>query len=232
MLKKIELKNSTILFVGIILLVSGLFIGFSDYLKAKKNKVYSEINILLYESETPKVIESDEEIDININDETDNQDENNEEQNNQEDNNEIAKRPSYNYNYIGTIEIPKLNLKAGFLDINSRYNNVDYNVTVIKGSTFPDIENNNLILAAHSGNCSVCYFKTLYKLTEGDIAYISYNNVKYQYRIVNIYEVEKTGKVAIYRDNTKNTLTLITCTRNSDTKQTVYILELYNKQNI
>ena len=41
-------------------------------------------------------------------------------------------------------------------------------------------------------------------------------------------EVEKDGTVAIYRDYNKNCLTLITCTRNSNTKQTVYILEQTN----
>ena len=83
-----------------------------------------------------------------------------------------------NYNYIGILEIPKINLKNGFFDINSRYNNVDYNVTIIKGSTFPGTQNNNLILAAHSGNCPVCYFDKLYKLQLNDEAYLFYNNIK------------------------------------------------------
>ena len=83
----------------------------------------------------------------------------------------------------------------------------------------------NLILAAHSGDCPVCYFENLYKLSIDDIAYLNYKHVKHSYRIVDIYEVEKDGTVAIYRDYNKSVLTLITCTRNSDTKQTVYILE-------
>ena len=52
--------------------------------------------------------------------------------------------------------------------------------------------------------------------------------IKYEYKIVDIYEVEKDGTVAIHRDYSKNGLTLITCTRNSNTKQTVYILEEIN----
>ena len=40
-----------------------------------------------------------------------------------------------------------------------------------------------------------------------------------------IYEVEKTGTVAIYRDYSKKVLTLITCTRNSKTKQTNAIIK-------
>ena len=218
MFAKIKLKNSTFLFIGILIIIVGIFIGSFEYLKSKKDKAFSKMNILLYESEIPENIESNETTD--------------EVENNQPETPEepqpTPEEPKKNitYNYIGTIEIPKLNLKRGFLSLDSKYNNVNYNITVINGSTFPDQENNNLILAAHSGNCSVCYFNTLYKLELGDIAYLDYAGTKYTYKIVNIYEVEKTGKVTIYRNYNISTLTLITCTRNSDTKQTVYILEL------
>ena len=42
----------------------------------------------------------------------------------------------------------------------------------------------------------------------------------------NVYDVVKNGKVKIVRSYDKTTLTLITCTRNNDKAQTVYILEL------
>lgn len=214
MLRKIKLQNSTLIIIGIIIIASGFVLGFHEYFEERKNKTFSEMNILLYENEIPE----NKEQDIL------------EEQNNEVVNNtnieETADNNDTNYNYIGFLEIPKINLKAGFLDINSKYNNVDKNVTIIRGSTMPNEENNNLILAAHSGSCSYCYFNKLYKLSKGDKAYISYNGEKQKYEIVNIYEVEKDGTVAIYRDYSKKTLTLITCTRNSDTKQTVYILEL------
>ena len=221
MLEKIHIRNSTLLLIGIVFVSVGLLIGFSDYIKARKDKTFSEMNILLYESEMPQTIESD--IEIKERQDIDNKE-----------NEEVPEEPSENtkseepsYNYIGILEIPKLNLRRGFLDLNSRYNNVDYNVTLIKGSTFPDEENNNLILAAHSGPCSYCYFNKLYKLSLGDVAYITYKGVKHSYKIVNIYEVEKDGTVTIYRDYEKSVLTLITCTRGSNTKQTVYILEEY-----
>ena len=62
----------------------------------------------------------------------------------------------------------------------------------------------------------------------GDTASIYYNNKKYNYKIVNIYTDNKDGTVTIYRDESKNTMTLITCTKDDDTKQTIYILELVN----
>ena len=217
MIKKVN--NSTFLLIGIILILSGIFLGSLDFFKEKKDKTFSDMNILLYENENPTIISSEEELE-NI------QEEKEEKSKEEEIPTETEDPVKKEYDYIGVLEIPKINLKRGFVDINSKYNNVDYNITIIKGSTYPEEANNNLILAAHSGNCSVCFFDKLYKLNIGDRAYLNYKNTKYEYKIVDIYEVEKTGKVAIHRDYTKNVLTLITCTNNSKTKQTVYILEL------
>ena len=224
MLEKIKLKNSTIALIGIIVICSGIFLGMYEYFKEKKDNAFSEMNILLYESETPENIEVDDEKKPDIDKEQEPDDGNKEEQT-------PNQSQGYTYDFIGVLEIPKINLKRGFLDVNSRYNNVDYNITVIRGSTMPDTVNNNLILASHSGYCDICFFHNLYKLGKGDMAYIYYKNVKYAYKIVNIYEVQKDGTVAVSRDGSKNCLTLITCTRNSNTKQTVYILELTSKNN-
>ena len=100
------------------------------------------------------------------------------------------------------------------------------NIQTINPSDYPDVEKGNLILAAHSGTSSISYFKNLYQLTTNDKINILYNNQKYVYNIVKIYTVPKTGEVAIYRNEEKTTLTLITCTKNDDTTQTVYIAEL------
>ena len=226
MLRKIKLQNSTILFIGIMLIVSGFLIGFFDYFKGKKDKAFSDMNILLYENEIPSNVDSDDEIKEQT--EQPEQPEPPDTPEGQPVETEKPKPKTYTYNYVGILEIPKINLKRGFLDIDSKYNNVNYNITVISGSTFPDEDNNNLILAAHSGNCSICFFDKLYKLSLGDVAYVTYKNEKHSYKIVDIYNVPKTGSVSIYRDYSKNVLTLITCTRNSNTEQTVYILEEYS----
>ena len=226
MLKNIKLKNSTIILTGIVLIFVGFVFGFIEFFQENKENTFSDRNILLYESETPEEIKSDEEIKKKQKkQEKEVEEQPTETQKEQTTNN--SGNTGFRYNYIGFIEIPKIGVKRGFLDVNERYNNVDYNVTVIQGSNYPDVEAGNLILAAHSGNCSYCYFDKLYKLSKGDEAYVTYGDVKYAYKIVDIYEVEKTGTVAIYRDYSKKVLTLITCTRNSKTKQTVYILENY-----
>jgi len=207
MLEKIKLKNSTLILIGTIILTLGICIGLYEYFEERKNKTFSDMNITLYEKEQPEnITETDKEL-------------------KEEQKEEIKEQEPVVNSYLGILEIPKINLKNGFYDLDSKYNNVDYNITVINGSTYPNEENNNLILAAHSGDCPVCYFENLYKLNLGDVAYLNYKNTKYSYKIVDIYEVEKDGTVAIYRDYSKNVLTLITCTRNSNTKQTVYILE-------
>ena len=213
MLKKIKLKNSTILLIGLLFIIFGISIGFVEYFNQRKENLFSDMNIRLYESEQPVNVETEEEI------------EEIEEEIIEETPEETT--PEIVYDYIGTLEIPKIDFKRGFLGLGARYNKVNYNVTVINGSTFPDEENNNLILASHSGGCSVCFFNNLFKLSIGDEAYINYKNVRYAYKMVNIYEVEKDGTVPIYRDYEKNTLTLITCTKYSKTKQTVFVFEEY-----
>lgn len=128
--------------------------------------------------------------------------------------------------YIGYLTIPKINLTKGFLDKRSTENDVEKNILVVSGSNYPDTEKGNLILAGHSGTGWKAFFNDLYKLEVNDTAYITYKNKKYIYSIVNIYTQPKVGKLAIYRNYDKTTLTLITCTNNDSTTQTIYIAEL------
>ena len=143
--------------------------------------------------------------------------------------NEQATQNTNNYvyeEYLGVIDIPKINLYKGFYSKTSNLNNVKFNLYVLPESTYPDIEKGNLIIAGHSGNYSNSYFANLYELIIDDTITIHYNNLKYIYKIVNIYYEKKTGMVRILRDKEKTTLTLITCTYNDDSSQTIYIAEL------
>ena len=127
--------------------------------------------------------------------------------------------------YIGYLEIKKINLNSGLVSKNSYYNNVDRNIQILSVSDYPDVPNGNVILAAHSGTSAISYFKNLYKLTIGDEAKIYFKSYTYTYKIVDIYNIPKNGKATIKRNGDKSSLTLITCTHNSDTEQTIYILE-------
>lgn len=143
--------------------------------------------------------------------------------------NEIEDTKEVNHsqsNYIGVLEIPKISLKRGFYDIDNSNNNVNKNIQVIKESNMPNIENGNLILAAHSGSGRVAFFKNLYKLDNNDEIFIYFNGKKYKYQVVDKYEVEKNGKVLIHRDKDITSLTLTTCSQTDKTKQIVVIAKL------
>ncbi len=133
--------------------------------------------------------------------------------------------------YIGYLSIPKINLTKGFMDIRSPENDLEKNILVIEGSTYPDVEKGNLILAGHSGTGWKAFFNDLYKLSTNDLVYVTYKEKKYTYQIKNIYKQDKVGTVAIYRNYDKTTLTLITCTNNDSKTQTIYIAELINTEN-
>lgn len=112
---------------------------------------------------------------------------------------------------LGVIEIPKINLKRYLYKVDAYQNNVNKNIEVLKSSDMPDVKEGNLILAGHNGNTSVGYFRNLHKLSLGDDIIVNYKGKSYNYEVSKIYDVLKTGTVAIKRDKNKNTITLITC---------------------
>ena len=214
--KNIDKKEQLIKLVASFIFLIGSFmyigrIAYNYYVELRDyNKAQEFLNIGKEEVEEVKVDIDEEEI---------------KEQPKQEE------KKTFNYNYIGVLEIPKINIKRGFLNIKDKGNNVNKNLQVIKGSDMPNVKNGNLIIAAHSGNSYISYFKNLHKLSNDDVAYVYFNNIKYTYKVVGKYDAEKNGKVTIHKDNKKNTLTLITCSQTDKTKQIVYILELESEEN-
>lgn len=129
--------------------------------------------------------------------------------------------------YIAVLKIPKINLEKGLVSRNSKYNDINYGVTILKESDSPDFMNGNVILAAHSGTAYNSYFNNLDKINVGDEAFIYYNGKIYNYKFVKIYDIEKTGKANIKKYSNVSTLTLITCRHNTN-KQIVLIGNLQN----
>ena len=127
-------------------------------------------------------------------------------------------------NYIAVLKIPKINLERGLVDPNSYLNNVNYNLEWIDGTSMPNEEKGNVIIAGHSGSARISFFRNLDKLVIGDEASIIYNGTTYNYKVVKIYDIEKNGKAEIIRNQNVSTLTLITCRHNSN-NQIVVILE-------
>ena len=212
--KKVRgLRKSQLLLMGSFLVFIGIFVLSYNHLVFLKDQVFANMEIAIAGMNLP--VEEEKEVDVpvadNISDGTVYQ--------------QSAKEIDYS-KYLGVLEIPKIGLKRGFYSTDSKYNSIEYNVSVLPGSTMPNVINGNLMLMAHSGDAYIYFFAYLYRLNIGDSAYVSYQGQKYRYQIVNIYTVPKTGKVAIYRNYNKTTLTLITCTKNDDTTQTIYIAEL------
>lgn len=207
-------KRSHILLIGSLFIFLGFISLFWDYFIRMKDEVYSDMKISMMDVPV-------DDIDI-VHDEP--KVEENEVQS--EDTNRNNNYTVDYSKYFGVLEIPKIGLKRGFYNIGSRYNNIKYNVSMVEGSTMPDIPNGNLILMAHSGDSYISYFAYLYRLNIGDSVFVTYGGAKYQFSIVNIYEVPKTGIVRIVRNQERTSLTMITCTKDNDAAQTVYISEL------
>lgn len=204
---------------GVILVISGTLVLLSDYIKEKRDVVFSEMNLALSNVEAKEEVTTSEEST-----ETEEPQEETEEIKE-----EVKDEQSYTYEeYTGIVDIPKISLYKGFYSKTSNLNNVKFNLYVLPESNYPDVPNGNLIIAGHSGNYNNSYFANLYKLEKEDTIIIHYDGKKYTYKITNIYIEEKTGTVRILRNKNKTTLTLITCTKDDDYHQTIYISELIN----
>jgi len=205
-IKTSRISQNIIAAIGaVIVLIGGFFLSY-NYVQSKKIVAYDYMANAFYDGNSVEIVEEEKE---------------------EEPLKETLPEEITN-DYIGYLNIPKINLTKGFLDYRSTENDVEKNILVVNGSNYPDTKKGNLILAGHSGTGWKAFFNDLYKLTQGDVAYVTYKGKKYTYQIVNIYKQPKTGTIAIYRDYEKSTLTLITCTNWDSTSQTVYIAELVN----
>jgi len=208
---KKSLKKSQIMLFGSLLIFCGIFILSFSYFYQLRNEIFSDMLISLSN------VEKTEEVnDVPVTKEVKKE---------KKKSSHTTYKIDYS-KYLGVLRIPKIGLKRGFYGTDSRYNTIEYNVTLLKGSDLPDVTNGNLILIAHSGDAYISYFRYLYRLDKGDLAYVTYNGTEYEYKIKKIYKQRKTGVVTINRDYNKTTLTLITCTKDDDKTQTIYIAEL------
>ena len=207
--KNKRISPSETAFIGaIITLIGGFFISY-NYIESQKIMAYDYMANAFYDGNQVTVAENE---------------------NNQTEEKKEGLSGEITNDYIGYLNIPKINLTKGFLDNRSSENDVEKNILVVEGSNYPDVDKGNFILAGHSGTGWKAFFNDLYKLSAGDTAKITYKDKTYTYQITNIYKQPKTGKLAIYRNYDKTTLTLITCTNNDSTTQTIYIAELINKE--
>lgn len=225
----IKYRGIILFVIGSILIFIALYLSFFSRIDLIRESIFSEIELLKENNG-----EVDCNCDNNINVETDDTVEvdtdyiEEDEVVDNKQNNNANSNTSNKKKYIGYLTIPRISLKYGFVDKKSYYNNVNRNITIIEPSSFPDVSGGNFIIAGHSGTSSLAFFKNLYLLNLGDIAKVDYNGKTYTYKIVDIYKDSKDGKVVIKRDQTKTTLTLITCSYKDKKNHTIYIAELQN----
>ena len=203
-----RLSRAQIIAVGTLFIMCGLLIFSSQYLLDKRNSLFEYINMQLYFNQINDVPDDPDVV---------------------EQTPEPTPEPEpevITESYVAVLEIPEISLKKGIYALGSRYNTVSRNVSILSPSQYPDVQGGNFVLAAHSGNGYLSFFRNLYKLSAGSYAYIYYNNIKYSYKITYIYKQPKTGTINVYRPYNKTTLMLITCTKDDESTQTVYVAEL------
>lgn len=198
-------KNKSLVILGSLLFIAGLtLMGYKLYnYVSEKEKIDDAIEEYYEEEKQPEIINPIEETKPEP----------------------VKEKTETSYDYIAILRIPKINLKRGLVAKDSNYNNIRYNIMIHEESDSPDDEGGNVILVAHSGSASMSYFRYLYKLNLGDKIYLDYNNKTYAYKIINQYDIEKTGQASIRKNTRKSSITLITC-RTGTNKQIVLIGEL------
>ena len=207
--KKRRVPSSTTALLGAIMIVLGGFLSFYHLIEQKRSMAFNYMNTKLFQNEV--VVQTDEQ-------------EETESQQTQEQQEQVTQEVTSGY--IGYLEIHKINFNRGFYSIESPENTVEKNIQVISGSTKPNVSKGNLIIAGHSGTGWKAFFNDLYQLSVGDQAIVTYQSKRYTYQITSIYKESKTGTIAIKRDYSKTSLTLVTCTNYDNTTQTVYIANL------
>ena len=212
-----NLKRSQILLIGSLLVFFGFIILSYGKLRVLKELIYEDVRLSMFMTDNKKTKKKKKKNDSVVSANT----EDIKEENNG------TKYVAPKYNYIGYLEIPKIRFKRGFVDVDSKYNDIKYNITISEVSNMPDVDGGNFIIYAHSGDAYISFFANLYRLEVDDYAYVYYGDRKYEYQLVKIENVPKTGTILLNRPNTNTKeLTLITCTKDNDHEQTVYYFDV------
>lgn len=201
-MKQNGLTDKQFLIICIIIVICGVGILGHDYFLKKRAGVYENMSILL--SQEPEVVEEQ------TNDTTTSVSNSN----SGDTSGKVKKKKSVTYNYVGRLKIPAISLNRGFLKLGQKGNNVDQNVAVMKGSTYPTDRYSHLILAAHNGSGWNAFFTRIDQLELNSLAYIDYGGREYKYKLVKISKDKKSDKgITLYRNSSRKHLTLVTCKR-------------------
>lgn len=120
--------------------------------------------------------------------------------------------------FLLELYIPRIGLEKKVYTIDSKLNNVDMNVEILKSS---NINKNLYFLASHSGGGKASYFDNLIFLEKGDIIWIISDGKRCCFVVQELFYIEKNGFFVTNYGDDGNTLFLITCSLNYVNKQLV-----------
>ena len=115
-----------------------------------------------------------------------------------------TKETNNNSDSFAILSIKKINLKEKIYPLSDKRNNVEEHVTILNDSNLA--------------------FNRLDELKTGDKIELNINNENLTYILKKSEEQDKTGKIEIVKDNTKQ-LILTTCSKSDKTKQLVIYCE-------
>lgn len=197
--------------VGFTLIIIGisLFVFYFVYNVSLNKKYEDDMND--YIDETSQIVDKEEESII-------------------EEPQEEKKETTSSITYTAVLEIPKINLKRGVVNNTKNFRSINYAISVDNSSKYPN-ENGNFILYSHSGNSSIAFFNKLYKVDKDDDIYVYYNGIKYHYKVVKKYDIEKTGKAKVISSKSDKYITLITCNQSRNGYQIVIEGKIMDEEN-
>ena len=123
------------------------------------------------------------------------------------------------YNVIGTIEIPKIDIKYPVLE-NVTKGSIEVSVAMLSGPGLNQV--GNTVIVGHNYRNGTMFSK-LSKLSNGDTIYITdYSGTRLKYTIYNIYETDASD----YDYSTRDTqggieISLSTCVTNNSKRRTI-----------
>lgn len=121
-------------------------------------------------------------------------------------------------NIYAELSIPKLNLKESIYLKDSKYNDVTQEFYLF----LAEEESSQMVILSHSRNEKVSYFNHLDDLQIFDEIIVTIKGTRYFFKVMDIYQEEKDGKIIIKNSN-EMSLTLVICTKYTNHLQTIII---------
>lgn len=134
---------------------------------------------------------------------------------------------NFNYSTEMLIDIPSINLETIVKKATDNFDNLDKNLVYYKNDNY----NKTIIVLGHSGAGYGTYFNRINELSYSDLLYLSVGDKKIEYKFNKKYEIKET-QVDILNSDIYNTLLLITCKKNDNTKRLVVEYTVNNVQTL